>query len=183
VSHHTNLRGVDELVDEAKDEIRSLMAMRLGSGGAERADREVTRNVLVQLIADWRANFPLQRALKHLAGIFGDLEGGFVHGRGGEMTEILLRLEARACEEKPSEPVVIEPPPRPATPLPLGIATPVPGDDDGRDTPLRPEIGAAQNPPNPIEVNVDRHHAPTRKVTGQRDVEGPWKPRDPSRRR
>jgi hypothetical protein len=116
VTHHTWLRGADVLVDRAQADLATALEALIGRAGARIVENETCRLALRELVANTRANHPLTRCQRVLAGQLGEA------GKGPTVASILAQLQADALSVEP----------RAATPLPLGVATPAP---DGSERP------------------------------------------------
>jgi hypothetical protein len=165
MSHRTNLRDIDRIVDEAMDDFVAALEPLRGAHGAEHARCELARNALIQYVADKRSDFPTRAVINKLAGVIGpDAKGPSVRG-------VLERLEAKALgrallERLLEQAILNEAAAQPIAPLPLGVASPVPGAIAS--TPARGKPVVAR------EAYASSDGAPTRPVGGQRDVVGPW---------
>lgn len=108
--HHTDLQGADLLVDQAQAELACALEALQGKAGARLAETEGVRLALRELVAATRANYPLSRCQRVLAGL-----GIGFDAKGPTVRIVLERLQAQA----------LMPAPGPRTPLPAGVATPV----------------------------------------------------------
>lgn len=146
--HHTDLQGADVLVDRAQAELACALEALRGKAGARIAETESVRLALRELVSATRANYPLTRCQRVLAGVLGG------DAKGPTVRVLLEQLQADA----------LAPAPRPLTPLPEGVATPV------RQAPVRA-----------LEVDASLDSKPTTPLKPHHTI-GPWpaaKPRRP----
>lgn len=141
VTHHTDSQGADRLVETA---LRQLAELReLDGRPGQPVHSEAARLALHELVIATRRNDPLQHAVKQLCRVVGP------ECAGRHVRAVLLELQLSA-----RMPVYGGPP------LPRGVSTPVPVDDD-----RTPVLGS---PTVAIEVDATPERAPTRRVRG------PW---------
>lgn len=114
MSHHTDLTGVDTLVDALQLELEDVLAELKVRGASFYARGESARNYLRELVVATRRNDPLQRARRQFAGLLGD------PGHSALLLAFLQRVQQDA---------LAPPDDRRTLPLPTGVATPVPDYD------------------------------------------------------